>query len=212
MQIREKLARRAAKAGLSLSEATSSGLEAYFELLRKWNQRVSLTSLSVDECEDEAVDRLLIEPALACRYLPSPESTVIDIGSGSGSPAIPMRLVAPGIAMLMVESRTRKAAFLRDAIRQLSLDRIDVQATRFEELLSRPKLHDSSDAVTVRAVKVEAKTLAAVQSFLKPGGLVLLFMAVSTPDVSPPPQLAPYANHILIKQLGTRLRVLQKIR
>jgi 16S rRNA (guanine527-N7)-methyltransferase len=211
VQIREKLARRAAKAGLTLSEATFSGLEAYFELLRKWNQRVSLTSLRVDQCDDEAVDRLLIEPALATRYLPRMNSTVIDIGSGGGSPAIPMKLVAPGIAMLMVESRTRKAAFLREAVRQLGLDRTDVQATRFEELLSKPTLHDSSDAITLRAVKVDAKILAAVQSFLRPGGFVLLFTAVPTADVSPPPQLRPYADHALLQGLGTRLQVLQKI-
>lgn len=210
MQIREKLARRAAKAGLALSEGSISGLEAYFELLRKWNRRVSLTSLPVDEGGDEAVDRLLIEPALAARYLPRQDSVVIDIGSGGGSPAIPMKLVAAGISMLMVESKTRKAAFLREAVRQLDLDRTGVQTTRFEELLARPKLHDSADVVTLRAVKVESKTLAAVQSFLKPRGLVFLFTAVSTPDVSPPPQLAPYANHILLNQLGARLQVLQK--
>ena len=211
VQIRQKLARRAAKAGLSLSEASLDGLEAYFQLLRKWNRRVSLTALPVDEGEDEAVDRLLIEPALAAKYLPYRDSAVIDIGSGGGSPAIPMKLVAPGISMLMVESKTRKAAFLREAARQLGLDRTAVQASRFEELLSKPNLHDSSDVVTMRAVKVEPKTLAAVQSFLKPRGLVFLFTAVSTPDVPPSPQLSPFASHVLLSQFGARLQVLQKV-
>jgi 16S rRNA (guanine527-N7)-methyltransferase len=211
VQIREKLARRAAKAGLTLSEASFSGLEAYFELLRKWNRRVSLTSLPVDEGGDEAVDRLLIEPALATKYLPRQDSTVIDIGSGGGSPAIPMKLIAPGISMLMVESKMRKAAFLREAVRQLRLDGAEVQALRFEELLSKPKLHESADVVTLRAVKVEPKTLVAVRSFLKSRGLIFLFTAGSSTDTSSALQLSPFGNHVLLSHLGTRLQVLQRV-
>ena len=90
MPIREKLAKRASKAGLSLSEGVIDGLNAYFELLRKWNRKVSLTALPVEEGGDEAIDRLLVEPVMAAKYLPRPDSTVLDIGSGGGSPAIPM--------------------------------------------------------------------------------------------------------------------------
>jgi 16S rRNA (guanine527-N7)-methyltransferase len=211
VQIREKLARRATKAGLALTQASVSGLEAYFELLRAWNRKVSLTSLPVEEVGDEAVDRLLVEPALAARYLPKPEARVIDIGSGGGSPAIPMKVLAPGISMLMVESKTRKAAFLREVIRHLNLERTVVESARFEELLSRPHLHDSADVITLRAVKVEPKMLASAQSFLKHSGLLFLFTSNATREMSPMPQLSPVANHILLNRLGSRLQVLQKI-
>ena len=210
MQIREKLARRAAKAGLSLPEASISGLGAYFELLRKWNRRVSLTALPVEEIGDEAVDRLLVEPALAAKYLPSRTTSVIDIGSGGGSPAIPMKLVAPGVSLLMVESKTRKAAFLREAIRHLGLDRTDVESSRFEELLSRPWLHDSVEVATLRAIKVEPKTLAAIQSFVKPRGLVFLFTTESNRRLPRTPQLSPAGDHVLLNQFGTRLQILRK--
>jgi 16S rRNA (guanine527-N7)-methyltransferase len=209
MQIREKLAKRAAKVGLTLPGAALDGLEAYFELLRKWNRRVSLTALPVEEMGDEAVDRLIVEPALSTRYLPRQNARVIDIGSGGGSPAIPMKLIAPGVSMLMVESKTRKTAFLREAIRQLNLDSTDVESSRFQELLSRPLLYDSADVVTLRAIKVDTKTIAMIQSFVKPRGLVFLFTAGST-YVSPTPQLMPVGNHVLLNQLRTRLQVLQK--
>jgi 16S rRNA (guanine527-N7)-methyltransferase len=211
VQIREKLARRASEVGLALSEASFAGLEAYFELLRKWNRRVSLTSLPVEEGGDEAIDRLLIEPALATRYLPGAELALIDIGSGGGSPAIPMKLVAPSISLLMVESRTRKTAFLREAVRQLNLDKTEVRASRFEELLSRRTLHESADVVSVRAVKVEPRTLAGAQSFLKPGGLVLLFTAASAADLATPPEFSEVGSYILLRHLGARLRVLRKV-
>ena len=89
MPIREKVSRRASKAGLSLPGDVLDGQYAYFELLRKWNRKVSLTALPVEDAGDEAIDRLLIEPVLATKYLPKTDVTALDIGSGSGSPAIP---------------------------------------------------------------------------------------------------------------------------
>lgn len=212
MTVREKVARRAARAGVSASDAVLDGLEAYFDLLRKWNRKVSLTSLPVEECGDEAVDRLLVEPLLAARFLPVAGRSILDIGSGGGSPAIPLKLALPAVAMRMVESKTRKAAFLREVIRALALDNTQVDAVRFEELLGRPVLHETADAVTLRAVRVEGKTLAGLQFFLRPGGLLLLFGARSRfPSSTSTPQLIPMATHVLLKEWGSQLDVLQKI-
>jgi 16S rRNA (guanine527-N7)-methyltransferase len=210
--IREKLAKRASKAGLSLSAVVIDGLNAYFDLLRKWNRKVSLTALPVEDCGDEAVDRLLIEPVLAAKYLPTSDAAALDIGSGGGSPAIPMKVAAPGIALRMVESKTRKAAFLREVVRVLELDRTAVDAVRFEELLTRPELHDAIDVLTMRAVRVDRKTLAKVQSFIKPGGLVFLFgtAAPIAPELTGP-YLNPTASHVLLSQWGTRLEILRKL-
>jgi 16S rRNA (guanine527-N7)-methyltransferase len=172
---REKLAKRARKAGLDLSSDAICGLESYFALLGKWNEKVSLTSLRVSDAGDEAVDRLLIEPLLATRYLPTGCRFVIDVGSGGGSPAVPLKISTPGVAMVMVESKTRKAAFLREVVRQLGLERTTVAAARFEALLVRPDMAALADVVTLRAVRVEQKTLSALHGFLKPGGAIFLF-------------------------------------
>ncbi len=211
MPIREKLAKRASKAGLSLPWAVIDALSAYFELLRKWNRKVSLTSLPVEDAGDEAIDRLLIEPVLATKYLSAAEATVLDIGSGGGSPAIPMKLAAPGISLRMVESKTRKAAFLREVVRTLDVDRTTVDAVRFEELLARPTLHEAIDVVTLRAVRVDRKTLAEIQSFVKPGGSLFLFgTAVPTPPELAAPHLSPTASHVLLSQWGSRLEIFKK--
>lgn len=211
MPIREKLAKRASKAGLSLPDTVISGLCAYFELLRKWNRKVSLTALPVEDSGDEAIDRLLIEPALATKYLPRADAVTVDIGSGGGSPAIPMKLAAPEISLRMVESKTRKAAFLREAVRTLELDRTSVDAVRFEELLARPALHDAVDVVTLRAVRVDRKTLAELQSFIRPGGFLFLF-GTSAPVAAElaAPHLVPSDSHVLLSQWGSRLEILRK--
>jgi 16S rRNA (guanine527-N7)-methyltransferase len=209
--IREKLAKRAAKAGLSLPTGLADGLVAYFELLRKWNRKISLTSLPVEDAGDEAIDRLLVEPVLAAKFLPKGHTITLDLGSGGGSPAIPMKLAVPDIFLRMVESKTRKAAFLRETVRTLDLHDTTVDAVRFEELLARPGLHDGIDVVTLRAVKVDRKTLVAIQSLIKPGGLLFLFgsSAPASSDVGAP-FLSPTANHVLLSQWGSRLEILSK--
>lgn len=212
MPFREKLARRAKKAGLAISREVNSGLEAYFDLLRKWNPKVSLTSLPLEELADETLDRLFIEPLLAAKYLPHDGAIVMDVGSGGGSPAIPMKLASPRISMRMVESKTRKAAFLHEVVRQLSLQDAFVESARFEELLSRPELHESADVVTMRAVRTERKTLMGLQAFLKPGGAVFLFRSGSIAgeaDLVTPP-LSWEASHSLVPALGSRLAVFLK--
>jgi 16S rRNA (guanine527-N7)-methyltransferase len=210
--IRAKLARRASRAGLFLSDDVLDRLYAYFELLRKWNRKVSLTALPVEEAGDEALDRLLIEPVLATKYLPRTDTTALDIGSGGGSPAIPMKVAVPGMALRMVESKTRKAAFLREVVRALGLERTDVDAVRFEELLVRPSLHEAMDVVTIRAVRVDRKTLTELQSFIRPGGRLFLFGTTSSPG----PELAgpffsPRASHILLSQWGSSVDILEKV-
>lgn len=212
MAFREKLARRAKKAGLLVSNDLISGFEAYFELLRKWNRKVSLTSLPIDDAGDEAIDRLLIEPLLASRYLPASISVLMDIGTGGGSPAIPIKLALPGISLRMVESKTRKTAFLREVVRQLDLTQAEVESSRFEALLARPELHEAADVVTMRAVRAERKTLMGLQAFLKPGGLLFLFRSGSADGdaglVTPP--LAWQGSHSLVAPLHSHLAVFAK--
>jgi 16S rRNA (guanine527-N7)-methyltransferase len=211
---REKLAKRARKAGLSPSQDVNIGLEAYFAILGKWNEKVSLTSLPVAEAGDEAIDRLLIEPLLAAKYLPSGTPLVIDIGSGGGSPAVPLKVAAPGIGLVMVESKTRKAAFLRDVVRQLGLDRTSVAAARFEALVARAEIAGSADVVTLRAVRVEQKTLTALQRLLKPGGALLLFGtgvgAIEAETGLPGNQLKWEGTHSLLPHLNSTLVVFRR--
>jgi 16S rRNA (guanine527-N7)-methyltransferase len=208
---RNRLARRAVKAGIALPDALAGSLAAYYDLLDRWNQKINLTSI---HDQDEAIDRLLLEPLLASRHLPSPSARLVDVGSGGGSPAIPLKLANPGLHLTMVESKARKSAFLREAIRQLSLERAKVETSRFEELLVRPELHEASDVVSLRAVRVEATLLTSLQAVLAPGGVVLLFRGPGGPErpgtIVPP--LEWMGTYPLVEDLQSRLTVLTKRR
>jgi 16S rRNA (guanine527-N7)-methyltransferase len=207
----ERLRRRARRAGVTLPVDTAKQLRAYFDLLVRWNQKINLTAL---DDQDEAIDRLLMEPLIAARQIPSSAAVLLDVGSGGGSPAIPLKLALPSITLWMVESKTRKAAFLREAIRQLELTNTYVETARYEELLARPDLHEALDVVTVRALRVESRALLSLQAFLRPGGLLLWFRGPGGPEVPAnlPPPLVVQAVHPLVDTLSSRLVILNKVR
>lgn len=211
--LRERLIRRAKAAGVSVDAGLVTKLETYYQLLTKWNAKINLTAFRlVPEGEDAAIDRLLIEPLSAAHHVPASARTLLDAGSGGGSPAIPLKLACPNLHLRMVEAKTRKAVFLREAVRALGLSDTEVETTRFEELLSRPNLHEALDLVSVRAVRVERKTLLTLQAFLKPGGALLLFRGSTRADLeeAPPPPLIWTATYPLVDALHSKLVLLTK--
>ncbi|HEX2443860.1 MAG TPA: 16S rRNA (guanine(527)-N(7))-methyltransferase RsmG [Vicinamibacterales bacterium] len=177
-----RLARRGRRASVKITAPVADRLWAYLELLLRWNRKMNLTGFKESDA-DVAIDRLLIEPLVAVRHIPT-GAALIDIGSGNGSPAIPIKLAVESLALVMVESKARKCAFLREALRVLDIGDATVENARFEELLARPDLHETQDIVTARALRLESRTLLGLQAFLKPGGRMLLFQTGSTAEPS----------------------------
>ena len=214
-EFRERLKRRANAANLTIPPDLVEKLEIYYQLLTKWNAKINLTAYRLaPEGSDEAIDRLLIEPVVAARYIPENARHLMDAGSGGGSPAIPLKLASTNLSLRMVEVKTRKAVFLREAVRALGLRDAEVETSRFEELLPRPELHEALDLVSIRAVRIETRTLNSLQAFLRPGGKLLLFRGASKSDLedSPPPPLAWMATYPLVDSLHSKLVVLSKTR
>lgn len=171
---RERVSARAAAAGLELDGWLVDRLLAYFELLRRWNRRLNLTGLTVEDCSDDSIDRLLIEPVLA-RHLVRTVETVIDVGSGGGSPIIPFALgLQPSPTLTLVESRSKKSMFLREAIREAGLDG-RVVTGRFEEVAGRADESGAYSALTIRAVRTDSDIWLAAGRVLAPGGRAYWF-------------------------------------
>jgi 16S rRNA (guanine527-N7)-methyltransferase len=174
-EFRDRVLKRAKKADVQVAAPVLEQLEAYYRLLSKWNDKINLTALPLRELTDQAVDRLLIEPLAAARYLPEGRIVWFDLGSGGGSPALPLKAVRPSAHLTLVESRTRKAAFLREAVRSLAMSDVVVESVRFEELLARRPLRQTAQLVTVRAVKLDKAFFDVARALLTPSGLLFLF-------------------------------------
>lgn len=137
MSFTDRLLARAAALQLPLEGVDVSRLQRYADLLLHWNARINLTSLPLAGWPDATLDRLFLEPIAAAPLVASARGTWIDLGSGGGSPAIPLAVTLEGMTLTMTESRGKKAAFLREAIRSLSLPGARVVGP-FEELLADP--------------------------------------------------------------------------
>jgi 16S rRNA (guanine527-N7)-methyltransferase len=170
-----RIRRLATTAGIPLSGAQIEDLSTYCVLLERWNRRMNLTALPLQDFPEPTLDRLLLEPLGAARHLDASSACWLDLGSGGGSPAIPIKLARPGLRLTMVESRSRKAAFLREAVRTLALADAAVFEGRIEDLPE--KWAGLVDLLTVRAVRADAPLLQTASAILRRGGRLLVFGA-----------------------------------
>lgn len=172
------VADRMLAAGLDASTAVVAGCAGYLELLAKWNKTINLTALDLrSPIPAASIDKLVVEPLVGRSFVPGGLSRWVDLGSGGGSPAIPLRVAAPDGDLTMVESRERKCAFLREAARRLGLARTGALAVRFEDLQ-----FSGADMVTFRAVRVDEAFVALLLRVSAPSARVLAFGSVVSDD------------------------------
>ena len=174
-------------------------ISKYIDLLLRWNARINLTAIRHPE---EIVTRHFGESLFMARHLfpksaarrpltrelrvegtPHPPR-VLDIGSGAGFPALPLKIWAPHIHLTLIESNHKKAAFLREVARALTLTNINVITDRAEVLAARPDF-PHADIVTLRAVERFDTILPQAVAFLAPSGtLALLIGAAQIPHLT----------------------------
>jgi 16S rRNA (guanine527-N7)-methyltransferase len=165
-----------------LPKAQLDSISTYIDILQRWNARINLTAI---RNPDEIVTRHFGESLFAARHLfPNPSAysapsavkdfDVADIGSGAGFPGIPIKLWAPHVSITLIESNHKKATFLREVIRALTLTNINIQNARAESLTGK-----KFDVVTLRAVERFQATLPIAASLLNPHGRLTLLIGSS---------------------------------
>ena len=117
--------------GLSLSDDQIEKNLNYLRLLLETNQEYNLTSIT--DTKEATIKHLL--DSLSIYELLQGE-IIADIGSGGGTPGIPLAIVFPKKKFLLVESKQKKAAFLVRAVKQLKLKNVRVINKRAEETVA----------------------------------------------------------------------------
>lgn len=97
--------------GVPVSDIQRGQLVRHCLLLERWNRRINLTRITDP---GEVARRHFGESAFLHRELPATGS-LVDVGSGAGFPGLPVAVLRPESVVTLVESRRRKAAFLRQA-------------------------------------------------------------------------------------------------
>jgi 16S rRNA (guanine527-N7)-methyltransferase len=169
-----------------------SNISIYIDLLLRWNARINLTAIRHPE---EIVTRHFGESLFAARHLfPAPvfpakttwgqpppavqaerssaSAPVIDVGAGAGFPGLPIKIWAPDINLTLIESNQKKATFLREVTRTLTLMDINVFPGRAEDYPNPP-----AEVVTLRAVERFETALPIAARLVAPGGRLALLIS-----------------------------------
>lgn len=161
------LAENSAAFGVELDDGARSRLCDYFEAVARWN---GLLHLVAPCAPAEFATRHVLESLVALPHL-ARGAGVVDVGSGSGLPAIPCLVARADLSATLVESSQKKAVFLRETLRELSLgERARVAAERFEKV-APPR----ADALTCRALERFTEVLPALVEWASGVELLLLF-------------------------------------
>jgi 16S rRNA (guanine527-N7)-methyltransferase len=145
-------------------------LSGYLDLLLKWNARTNLTAIREPE---EIVRRHFGESLFAAKHLGHPD-TLLDFGSGAGFPGLPIALLGPEVHVSLAESQNKKATFLREAVRTLQLQNVEVWAARAETMPASRQF----GTVTLRAVDNMEVALPAARARVAPGGQIAILTTV----------------------------------
>ncbi len=177
-----------------LSQDQLQNISTYIDLLLRWNARMNLTAIRQPE---EIVTRHFGESLFAARHLfptkttwerperalseveafvqgerDSTSTRLINVGSGAGFPGLPIKIWAPYIDLTLIESNHKRATFLREVSRTLTLMNVDVFSGRVEDY--RKPL---AEVVTVRAVERFEDALPIAASLVVPGGWLAVLIS-----------------------------------
>jgi 16S rRNA (guanine527-N7)-methyltransferase len=156
--------------GVQVTPHQADQIQHYVSLLLKWNQVVSLTSVTA---RHEIISRHFGESFYAASFVDLAHGRLADVGSGAGFPGLALKILQPELEITLIESNGRKCSFLKEIARSLDLHGVSVAQQRLEHL------DDASqrfDFICARALGQFKGLLQWAKPSLSPDGKLLLWL------------------------------------
>ena len=166
----QQISRSLSTFGIAPSGEQITMIREYVLLLLKWNQSISLTTVTDPE---EIISRHFGESMFANKLLPMESCRLADVGTGAGFPGLPLKILSPSLELVLIESNKKKYAFLSEVVRTLGLKGVEVIPDRFEQI--RPE-NFRIDFISARALGDFKELFRWSAQALKPGGRILLWV------------------------------------
>ena len=157
--------------GIKLSRDQAYKIGIFLDELEEWNRKINLTGISSWE---GIVNELLVDSIMPTPFLPD-AGRLLDIGSGAGFPAIPIKICKPRLRCHLIEPNSKKISFLKQAIRLTELREIVVIKGRIEEQIGMP-YPEGYDVITSRGMAPLPRFLALCVPHLRPCGRIVAFL------------------------------------
>ena len=171
--LRETLTAGASAMGVSLDDVAVMRFSIYLALLQQWGRKINLTTRL--EAEEAIVYHFLDSLAGAQVLAACTQSRVVDLGTGAGFPALPLKFALPRLRVTLVESVRKKVAFCQEVVRATRSADVRVVWGRGERVGIDREHHQAFDWAVSRALGPAADVARLALPFLAPGGRILLY-------------------------------------
>ena len=198
----EIISRGAGELGIVLTSGQLDQFVAYTGMLLEWNRKFNLTRI-VDP-KEIAVKHYLDSLVLPAVTEVANGSTLIDVGTGAGFPAIPVKIACPSLKLTLLDSVKKKLTFVETVVRELGLTDVEVVHRRAEDLGQEKHFREQFDFAVSRAVGSLSSLAELCIPFCRVGGL---FAAYKGPRASAEVDEAKNAFQLL----GGKLEAVHKL-
>ena len=152
-----------------LSEEQERQFLKYYDFLVSENQKYNLTAITSKE---EVFYKHFLDSVLPESEI-TENAKIIDIGSGAGFPAVPLKIVRPDLKFALVDSLNKRVNFLNELFILLNLGDIKAVHARAEDFIKENR--ESYDFAVARAVAPLNTLLEYMVPYLKVGGRCLIY-------------------------------------
>ncbi len=160
----EELINSSKELGVILSDTMVQQLKQYAVLLKEWNEKMNLTSITEPE---EVYEKHFYDSILPLQE--SFTGKIADVGTGAGFPGLVWKIVKPEYDVTLIEPTGKRCNFLKAVIEELGLQGITVVNERAEDYAAKHR--ETFDVVTARAVANLSVLSELCVPLLKKGGL-----------------------------------------
>ncbi|MBS7526531.1 16S rRNA (guanine(527)-N(7))-methyltransferase RsmG [Fusibacter paucivorans] len=169
---------KAAKLPVSSSEQLL--FDHYYNRLVSENEKYNLTAIT-DEKDvhiKHFIDSMLIKVFFDTYKIETKQKRLIDIGTGAGFPAIPIKILYPEIEVTGLDSLKKRIAFLEMLKEDLTLKDIQFIHGRAEDYGRDTLYRETYDFAVSRAVAELRMLLEYVMPFVKVGGYFVAYKSL----------------------------------
>ncbi len=152
--------------GFEATDAELVQFDIYLSELKRWSKAYSLTSLKTDK---DIIVKHFLDSALYLCAIPAGVQSIADIGAGAGFPGVVLKILVPGLQVILIEPVQKKETFLRNLIGKLKLEGISTLRARVEDVSDI-----QVDAVCTRALFSVKEFVEQAGHIVRPGGLFIL--------------------------------------
>jgi len=129
LNLENLLVKGSSELGITLDSLKIQKFLSYHELIKKWNSKINLTSVTDDS---EIIVKHFLDSLTVSEFI-TDGPNILDIGTGAGFPGVPIAIVRESLNITVLDSREKRIFFINEVLRELDLSNVKTVSGRAED-------------------------------------------------------------------------------